>query len=285
MAVATSTARTGTTGCDVPRTSTGPIFAESCESSEAAIDVYLLTRGEVAAVSIAGGRTIPTRANPTLPDGLRAAAIELIRHNGQPGLKFQLGCPPVTPLDARGAAIHRRGKRGAPLAMTLPGTEGWEVPSEASAQVCAGPADKSRRACRLPQASPSGACELTATRLPAEITPRWGTVATQIRAYPNLLGHAFLSCVDTFYFYLGEHALDAAVLLDAAHPGATPPPLPEMKPLPGHPGFFQAPASEGEIAARRIPGAWLVVEENDEIGLSVPVELLESLQAAIKGRE
>jgi hypothetical protein len=41
-----------------------------------------------------------------------------------------------------------------------------------------------------------------------------------------LIGQALLSCVDVDYFYLEEYALDAAVLLDAARPGATPPPLP-----------------------------------------------------------
>jgi hypothetical protein len=35
------------------------------------------------------------------------------------------------------------------------------------------------------------------------------------------------------------------------------------------------------MAARRIPGAWLVVEEEDRIGFRVPVELLEDLRATI----
>lgn len=55
-----------------------------------------------------------------------------------------------------------------------------------------------------------------------------------------------------------------------------------MKPLAGHPGIFEAPGSEGEIAARPITGAWLVVEEQDDIDLKVPVELLKSLQATIR---
>jgi hypothetical protein len=71
------------------------------------------------------------------------------------------------------------------------------------------------------------------------------------------------------------------VLLDVSHPGSTPPSLPGMQPLAGHPGIFEAPGAEGERAARRIPGAWLVVEEEDRIGLRVPVELLEHLRATI----
>jgi hypothetical protein len=72
------------------------------------------------------------------------------------------------------------------------------------------------------------------------------------------------------------------VLLNASHPGATPPPLPGMKPLAEHRGIFYAPGCEGETAALRIPGAWLVVEEEDDIGLKVPVELLKSLRATIR---
>jgi hypothetical protein len=82
--------------------------------------------------------------------------------------------------------------------------------------------------------------------------------------------------------YNEEHHLTAAVLLDASHPGATPSPLPGVQPLAGHPGIFEAPGAEGELAARRIPGAWLVVEEEDRIGLRVPVELLEDLHATVR---
>ena len=121
--------------------------------------------------------------------------------------------------------------------------------------------------------------------MPAKTTARRGAVATQISASPNLVGEAFLSCASTEYFYSEEDMLDSAVLLNAAQPGATPPPIPAMKPLAGHSRDFEAPGWEGEMVARRVPGAWLVVEESDEIGLHVPVELLESLQATIQLRD
>jgi hypothetical protein len=105
-----------------------------------------------------------------------------------------------------------------------------------------------------------------------------GTVATQIRPFPELLGQAFISCADVIYFYRNEHDLPAAVLLDATHPGAFPPGLPGMKPLTGHPSVFEVPPDR---FARRIRGAWLVVEEEDGIGPSVPVELLEHLRATV----
>jgi hypothetical protein len=54
-----------------------------------------------------------------------------------------------------------------------------------------------------------------------------------------------------------------------------------MKPLAVHPGIFEAPGAEGELVARRVAGAWLVVEEEDRIGLKVPVELLEALHVTL----
>jgi hypothetical protein len=239
-------------------TSTGPIFAEgSCEENEKRIDVYALTTSEVAAVSVAGGMPIATTTNSTLPDGLRAAAVEVLRHDGQPNSRRS--CPRLTPLNANGQPILRPGKPGPPQAFILPGTRLWEAPAR----------------------PPRGVCELTATRLPPETVAEDGYVATRVRPYRGLLGRPLLSCVDTVYVYGPGRDLTAAVLLDASEPGATPPPLPGLTPLAGHRGIFEAPGSEGEIAARRIPGAWLVVQEADRVGLRVPVELLDDLRATI----
>jgi hypothetical protein len=242
---------------ELTTTSTGPIFAAGgCEGgSKRGIDVYALTTSEVAAVSVAGGMPIATRTNSTLPDGLRAAAVEVLGRNGPPSIG--LHCPRMTPLDAHGKPIGRKGRPGMPQAFRLPGTRQWEAPAR----------------------PPRGACELTATRLPPETVVYQGDVATQIRPYRGLLGKALLSCVDTVYVNEEQHHLTAAVLLNASHPGVTPPPLPGMKPLAGHPGIFDAPPDR---YARRIRGAWLVVEESDDIGLTVPVKLLEDLRATVQ---
>lgn len=269
LATGYETRTKGSSGCGQPPISTGPIVAESCEWNETRVDDFVLTSREVAAVSVDGGAAIPTASNATLPDGLRAAAVEVLRHNGHSSVG--LHCPGMTPLDADGKPIRNTGKRAAKLrfASRLPGTKEWDrgVPGEH-------PGWNSRRPAH-------GACELRATQLPRETSARWGSVATVIRPERGLVGRALESCVDITYFYLGEHALTAAVLLDASHPGATPPPLPGMNPLAGHPGIFEAPGSEGERAARRVAGAWIVVEEEDGIGLRVPVELLEHLRATI----
>jgi hypothetical protein len=258
LATWTETATEGSGGCgdEVTTTSTGPIFTESCNEGTA-LDIYALTRSEVVAVSAYGGTPIPTRTNATLPDGLRAVAVTVLRRHGHPSIGQE--CPRLTPLDAEGEAIRGKGKPGRPQWFKLPGTLEWEEPAH----------------------QPKGACQLTAARLPPETITYEGDVTTRIRPYRGLLGRAFLSCVDTVYIYEEQHDLRAAVLLDASHPGTTPPPLAGMKPLTGHPGIFAVPGPAGEMAARRIRGAWLVVEEEDRIGLRVPVELLEWLQATI----
>lgn len=244
---------------EVTSTSTGPIFtAVGCEEDATAIDAYALTTSEVVAVSVAGGTSIPTTTNATLPDGLRAAAVEVLRHNGRPGVVGH--CPRLVPLNMHGKPIAGKGKLGRPQAFRLPGTREWEAPTH----------------------PPSGVCGLSSIQLPRETVPYQGAVATRIRPYRGLIGRALLSCADTVYINHEEHHLTSALLLNASHPGSTPPPLPDMRPLAGHPGIFYAPGCEGETAARRIPGAWLVVEEEDRIGLKVPVELLESLRATIR---
>lgn len=252
----------GIGGCGGVRTSTGPIFYENCQGGRGGKEsarVVVLARGEVAFVTVAGGRPIPTESNPTLEGGLRAAAIEM------PGYRIIAKpfsapdpwspCPRVTALDANAKPINEQGRSGAPFTVQLP----------------------SRRWYR-PEHPPSGVCQLAATRLPRETVPIEGAVTAQIRPVPGLVGQAFISCVNTTYFYDNEHDLPAAVLVDAAHPGAVPSDLPGMKPLAGHPSVFEAPS---HLYARRIPGAWLVVDDEDDIGPSVPVELLEHLRATV----
>ncbi len=227
-------------------------FAKSCEGDDASIDAFVLTTSDVTAISVAGGTPIPTHANSTLPDGLRAAVVEILRRKGKPW-----PCPRAMPLAANGRPmIHRRAKPGRPLAVTLAGTQHWRESAH----------------------PPAGACQLAATQLPRETVAYEGNVATRIRPHPGLVGRALLSCADTVYIYQEEHRLTSAVLLNASHPGATPPPLAGMKRLAGYPGIFEAPGGEGERVARRIPGAWLVVEEEDGVGLGVPVELLDDCE-------
>jgi len=112
-------------------------------------------------------------------------------------------------------------------------------------------------------------------------------------------GRAFLSCVE-LQLINGQFFVDAALLLDAADPGSAPAPLPGMRPVRGHPGWFdwpnprapfpgggdrglnpgfpdatdsnsalfflEAPGSrgipmlDGGLSARRVGNSWLVVQ-------------------------
>jgi hypothetical protein len=259
----TATGSQSSRACPDPPTKTGPVFAEACNGGgrEKGAIVFVLTQGDVASVSIAGGARIPTTTNSTLPDGLRAVSLEAPEYAAK--FDFFRHCPAVSAFDGSGNAIRTQAKRGFPLRVRLH-SRTWEHPEH----------------------PPVGACELDATKLRLGTVAWSGAMATGIRSVPRLLGQAFLSCASTEYIHSGGHYISAAILLDALHPGATPPPLPEMTPLAGHPGVFEVPGSEVSglaawMVARRIPGAWLVVTEETPNGRVVPVELLEHLQATI----
>jgi len=258
----TATGSRSSRACPDPPTSTGPIFAETCngDGREKGAIVFVLTQGDVASVSIAGGARIPTTTNSTLPDGLRAASLEAPEYTAK--FDFFRHCPAVSAFDGSGNAIRTQAKRGFPLRVRLHSRR-WEHPKH----------------------PPVGACELDATKLRLGTVAWSGAMATGIRSVSRLLGQAFLSCASTEYIHSGGRYISAAILLDALHPGATPPPLPEMTPLAGHPGVFEVPGSEvgltGWMVARRIEGAWLVVTEETPEGRVVPVELLENLQATV----
>lgn len=260
--ITTYSGRRGGASCGGVRTSTGPIYYETCNAEvtpNGVTHVLVLTRADVAAVTVNGGAPISTESNHMLPAGLRAAALEL------PGYKIAARpptagepwspCPHVTPLDTKAQPIRKQGRAGVPLAVRLPRRH-WEAPAR----------------------PPSGVCRLSSTRLRRDTVASEGGVALQVRPLPKLLGHAFISCAETTYIYMNEHHLPAAVLLNAAHPGATPSPLPDMTPVPEHPGIFASPPHK---FARRVHGAWLVVQEEDNIGPHVPVELLEHLHVVM----
>lgn len=261
MIATTSLGRSGTS-CGGVRTSTGPIFDETCTaeiSPNVVTHVLVLTKSAVAAVTVAGGAPISTEFNDMLPTGLRAAAIELPGYTvvGRP---HTVGggwgpCPRVTPVATNAKPIREQGRSGNPLAVRLPMRQ-WEAPAR----------------------PPRGVCRLSARRLPGDTVAAEGAVAVRVGPVPKLVGNAFISCADVTYIYMNEHNLLASVLLDAAHPSAALPLLPDMVPVHGHPGVFATPPDR---FARRVGNAWLIVQEEDNIGPSVPVELLEHLRATV----
>ena len=199
-----------------------PLFAgEHVESGKFS---YVLTAPQVAAVRLSNQRTILTRGDSRLPVGIRAAVFQSPAH----------GPNTVTALDAAGRVIRYVHTFEPPEPTTF-----W----------------------RRPQRVARGSCSITAAKN-SGLQADWGRVVTTILADPQILGRAFLSCIDTWYYLHGSahDAMDAAVLLDATHPGAPPAPLPDMTAVPGHPGIFDREGTLfGRLTARRVGNAWLVV--------------------------
>jgi hypothetical protein len=209
---------------------------------------FVLTTSAVAAISVNGSPHIPTRADAAIPDGLRGVLVEI----DSPGRQLRDLSPRVVPLDSRGKPI---GQTEGSLAGSEFGLNGvfWQRPSRA----------------------PRGACELSGTHL-AGLTAQWGHVVPRLRSFANLLPPALMSCIDTEY-YLDNWPLDAAVVLNAARPGAPPEPLYDFKSVPGRPGVVESPSASQ--VARRAGGAWIVVEGGS--GLRQRLTVLAHLRASI----
>jgi hypothetical protein len=128
--------------------------------------------------------------------------------------------------------------------------------------------------------SSRGPCALKAEGLPG-LHAQWSHVASAIQGFPGrLIGRPFFSCIDTEY-YLQKWPLDAAILLDAAHPGAAPAPIPGLEAVKSAPGYFNGPGDfKGELTAVRRGDAWLVVAGGDS--LSQRIELLGHVKATVR---
>jgi hypothetical protein len=192
---------------------------------------------------------ISTRTEPTLPDGLRVAVVQLRGLFIRPSM-----------LPPRFVPVNASGK---PLAETAnPEAIGVETPTRhvsATATTSTGP-------CRI------GALHLHG------VLAFGAYVILRASSHRGLIGRPFMSCASTLYELAGWR-VTAAVLLDAVKPGAVPAMLPNMQPVPRHHGVFQALCSEGEMVARRIPGAWLVATGGN--GLQQRLMVLEHLKASV----
>jgi hypothetical protein len=123
-----------------------------------------------------------------------------------------------------------------------------------------------------------GACEIAQDGLPG-LRAQWGHVLARIEPVTDAEGELFLSCVDTEYFLHGW-PLDSAILLDARRPGLTLGPLPGASPVAGHPGVVNVALGSlpGDLTARRVGNAWLVVESG--ASLAQRLRVLDALRIA-----
>lgn len=203
-----------------------------------------ITAPDVASVSVEGRPPVPTRSGG-LPYGLRFATLPVKNDSVKP-----------VAFDARGQRIAVKGVEPQPKRHEFEGPyapHAWTAPSAPS----------------------TGVCEISASA-GSGLSAVGGGVVWQVKGYPVYESRTFQSCADTYYT-LGKSTLEAAVLLDAEHPGAKPAALPYMRPAASASGVFDARAAfmrgARNLTAERLPGAWLVVA-----GGSGPAQQLQALR-------
>jgi hypothetical protein len=219
--------------------------------------INTVTTPQVAAILVNGKGRVQTVASPGLPYGLRAARV-VIRTSSRHVTAGSRPGPALVPLDAHGHAIPQR-----------PPPRSFRFPS---------------RSWQYPAAPAQGACELRATGVPG-LSPQWGDIASAIVPYPGrIIGRAFFSCIDTEYDLQGL-SLDAAILLDAAHPGqVAPAEIPGLAPLSQAPGLYNAIGyygAQGPMTAKREGNAWIVVAGRGKNAEQARIRVLRHLTAPI----
>jgi RNA polymerase sigma factor (sigma-70 family) len=94
-----------------------------------------------------------------------------------------------------------------------------------------------------------------------------GAAGSGVRPVPQVIGRAYLSCIDTEITDRGW-AFDVALPLDAHHPGTLPAPLPGATPVAGRAVVVNEQSGIfGDITGRRVGHAWLVVESSSRFAL------------------
>jgi hypothetical protein len=194
--------------------------------------------------------TFALHKEPGLPDGLHAAVLA-VKYKRPAGGRILVR---FLPLNANGKQISQARARVL-LSKMLPVRSVSDAARPASG------------VCRIDMKPMSGVFAFGAQ------------VINSVMPEPGFIGHAFITCASTIY-KIGGWRVEAAVLLDAADPGARPVPLPLMKPLPGRRGVFEAwRESDVPVLARRVPHAWLVVTEGRD--MSERLRVLEHLSASM----
>ncbi|MGH2832024.1 MAG: hypothetical protein ACRDK2_04550, partial [Solirubrobacteraceae bacterium] len=223
---------------------------------------YYLTAPQVAAVRASPTLTIFTRSEPRLPDGYRVAVgFPQFEHGGSPRVS---GAFRPVALAANGRKLAARRMPGGTPWVPDP-TVSWQRSPNAGLHTLftiPGFANKvPGQRVLIRRSPPAGACAINNSRLQGS-QQQLGHVVLHLRPIPQVIGRAYLSCIDT-EITGRDWAMDAALLLDAHHPGTPPAPLPGATPVAGHPGVVnEQSGSLGDITGKRVGDAWLVVEGN-----------------------
>lgn len=212
----------------------------------------VVTSPDVAQVLFDKGLRAPTLAMPGLPDGMRAAILHSPRSRIPRAIKV------LAALNSSGQVLSRSPDYGDGIPF-----RDWNRPS----------------------APAEGPCQLHVTS-GLNATAEWGQIARSIHPYPGrIVGQGFLSCVDTEYYIPGR-GMRAAVLLDAANPGHTPPAsIPGLTRIPQVPGFYDTAKQFDlleQVTAKREGDAWIVVAGGGRNAEESRVRLLRHLTATVR---
>ena len=233
-----------------------------------------ITAPRVAYFLMNGTRRVATKTLPGLPYGLRVAIIHTPLH----GSAGRLAAADRRPIDRLGP-IDRLAAGAFKAQPTVPLDAQGKPIAESSDYGAVWFRDWNRPATPL-----KGPCQLHVSGL-RDITAEWGQVATAIRPYPEqIIGRGFLSCIDTEYYVPGR-GMRAAVLLDAANPGASAPAeIPGLEPIPQAPGLYNGPgglSSRGPITAKREGNAWVLVAGGGRDAEEARIRLLRHLTVSL----
>jgi hypothetical protein len=248
----------------------GPIVAEQLRPHILVVGrgapariVIVLTTSQVAAISFEGYKRVATHADALLPDHMRGAVLEL-RGRTDESRTSESALRVGRMLD--NIKIIAWNKDGSPIERTSVSAPAltFGVPS---------------RNWSRGQRAPRGVCSISVDGLDEASAFQEGRVVTVVRPHQDVRGREFVNCAHADYLLAGKWFAGADVLLDAGHPGATPAPLPGIRPLPGHAGIFLAAGAGGKKLARRIPDAWLLVTQGGD--LAQRLALLEHLRATV----
>jgi hypothetical protein len=198
--------------------------------------LYAVVDKRVAALKAPSGTRILPISSALLPSNWRAAVTIAASPSVGAGRST---VATLTPLDAEGRALATR--VGKPLVLPTRKVD--------------------------PQHPPASGCRIDVPRLPGVRVLGANTLSD---ALPESLpvGPGFLSCYSLTLDAHGQ-ASDAALLVDAQHPGRRPADLPGAIPLRGHPGVdVESPVEQGNsgssqterLFCRRVGGAWLIVQ-------------------------
>jgi hypothetical protein len=167
-----------------------------------------VVQDNVAAVRLANGAEVSTRAAPNLPESMRVAVVE-VANQGQ-GASEAIVKAGFTALNVRREVISRTVRARRMLGYEVRG-EGWEG---ASAQ------------------QPPGICGISVPRSGGFQLVRGGVVS-EARLYTGLVTGALLTCAYVEVALGGQNSLLGGVLINADDPNVPPGPLPGMRLLPG----------------------------------------------------